>query len=128
MAREFTKEEGLQIINTIRQQIRDTAPATTLMSWGVSKMIATIHKDMPTLGLRVSGLLHKGWVYICYDYGTDTYIIYLYSVRGKLKKEITDVYCDELAEVIDTNIERGTMTDEQYHKRAFADSARKMKK
>lgn len=122
---DFTKDEVLEIVNTIREQIRMTTPTNVFWSWGVSKLFATMYNNMPTLALRVSGLLHKGWVYVSYDCGTDTYTVTLLSVQKKVKKTITEVYFDELGEIIDTNIERGTMSDKQYHKRAMADSAKK---
>ena len=80
-------------------------------SWGLSRRFATVYKNMPALGLRVSGLLHKGYVYICYNEGRDVY----------------EVYCDNLGFVLDGMIERDySMSDETYKGKALRDSAKKM--
>ena len=122
-----TSEERLSVAKTIDAQVRASVESVwAYFSWGVSKKIATEYNGMPALQYRVSGVYHKGWVFIAYNYGTDLYDITLVSVRGKVKNTITDVYADQLGFILDMYIERGTTDGETYAKRAFADSRAKM--
>lgn len=119
----------MRIANEINRQIRCSVTMSVQMSWGVSKRIATIYKNRATLALRVSGVLHKGWVYISLDEGRDCYVITLLSSDKKKVVSVRDeVYCEELGSVIDNLVERKEeWTDEQYEKLAMADSEQKMK-
>lgn len=121
------KEEVLAIAETINQQIGLTANIIVQLTWGVSKRLATIYKGMATLKLRVSGAIHKGWVYISLNQGTDTYEITLTDVHGNIKNELTDIYFDQLGTLIDSLVERpANMTDNEYAKIAMADSKKKL--
>lgn len=116
------------IAETIFSQIKATVEAPVFWSWGVSKVMYSTNDDMPALMLRVSGALFKGWVYVVYNEGLDTYIVKLVTVRHVVKKVVEDVYFDELGSLIDSLVERPcNATDEQYHKLAMADSAKKFK-
>lgn len=121
----YMKQEFLlKITNEINRQIRCGVTADVIMSWGVSKRIATIYKDRATLALRVSGVLHKGWVYISLDEGRDCYIVTLLSSDKNRVMEVRDeVYSEELGSVIDNLVERKKeWTDEKYKKLSWADS------
>lgn len=122
------QEFVLKIANEINRQIRCGVTVDVIMSWGVSKRIATVYKGMATLALRVSGVLHKGWVYVSLDEGRDCYIVTLLSVnKGKVLQVRDEVYCEELGSVIDNLVERkDEWTDEEYKKLAFTDSERKL--
>lgn len=71
-------------------------------SFGVSKIINLSNKG---LLLRVSARRHTGWVLITLN-GSDLYDVYLVNTLGRVKKEIKDVYGDELVDKIDDSIER----------------------
>lgn len=118
----------MRIANEINRQIRCGVTADIVMSWGVSKRIATVYNDKVTLALRVSGVLHKGWVYISLDEGRNCYVITLLSPDKKKVVQVRDeVYCEELGSVIDNLVERKEeWTDEEYEKLAMADSNMKM--
>jgi hypothetical protein len=122
------KEFLMQVANEINRQIRCGVTADVVMSWGVYKRIATVYNDMATLALRVSGVLHKGWVYVSLDEGRDCYTITLLSPDKKTVVGVRDeVYCEELGSVIDSLIERkDEWTDEEYKKLALEDSEKKM--
>lgn len=108
------------------RQIFASVDKWTYFSWGVSKRGYTTYKGMPALLMRVSGLLHKGWVYVCLNDASDLYEIYLVSVRGVEKKAVKGVYCDELGKMLDELIEKPyTMSNEVYGAKAMRDSARK---
>lgn len=119
----------MRVANEINRQIRCGVTMSVLMSWGVSKRIATIYENRATLALRVSGVLHKGWVYISLDEGRDCYVITLLSPDKKRVVSVRDeVYCEELGSVIDNLVEcKEDWTDEEYEKLAMADSDQKMK-
>lgn len=118
----------MKIANEINRQIRCGVTADVIMSWGVSKRIATVYQDRATLALRVSGVLHKGWVYVSLDEGRDCYVITLLSAdKSKVIKVRDEVYCEELGSVIDNLVERKEKwTDDMYKKLAFADSEMKL--
>ncbi len=118
----------MKIANEINRQIRCGATVDVIMSWGVSKRIATVYQDRATLALRVSGVLHKGWVYVSLDEGRDCYVVTLLSAdKSKVIKVRDEVYCEELGNVIDNLVERKEeWTDDMYKELAFADSKMKL--
>lgn len=120
-----TKEQRMAVATEIWAQIRATVSPFVYMSWGVSRKVADEYEGRPALSLRVSGVYHKGWAVISYDYGSDTYKVDLISIRGVVKKHFDDVYCDMLADLLDRHIERGYGSSEEYHKAAMADSQKK---
>lgn len=98
------------------------------MSWGIRQKAAIEYEGMATLALRVSGLRHKGWVYVSLNEGMDCYEVRLLNVaRTKVKRTLEEVYCDNLGEVLDGLIEKDpTLPDDKYRDKAMRDSARKM--
>ena len=119
----------MRIANEINRQILCGVTADIVMSWGVSKRIATVYGDKATLALRVSGVLHKGWVYVSLDEGRDCYIVTLLSAdKTKVISVRDEVYCEELGSVIDSLVERkenGRMMN--IRNWLFADSRQKLK-
>ena len=108
--------EVLAIANEINQQIGWSANLMIQLSWGVSKKAGFLYKDMPTLAMKVNGLLHKDWVYISLNEGRDTYEIRLMDGNKEIKL-VEDVYCDNLGIVLDNLIEKEISTsDEEYQK------------
>lgn len=73
----------------------------TLMSWGFNS--PKIIKD--GLQFKVQGFKHKGLVEVIYQHGIDLFKIRLVINENELVKEITEVYIDELTDVIDENVE-----------------------
>ena len=122
------KDYVMSVAKTIQEQLFWSIDKWTYFSWGVSRKVAMVYNDMPTLAIRVSGLRHKGWVFISLNEGMDCYEVRLLNVaQNKVKKTLEEVYCDNLGEVVDGLVERDPgLSDEQYSKRAMADSARKM--
>ena len=118
----------MKIANEINRQIRCGVTVDVIMSWGISKRIATVYQDRATLALRVSGVLHKGWVYVSLDEGRDCYVVTLLSAdKSKVIKVRDEVYCEELGSVIDNLVERKEeWTDDMYKELAFADSEMKL--
>ena len=122
------KEFIMATARTAEQQILWSINKWEYMSWGVRQKAAIEYEGMATLALRVSGAVHKGWVYVSLNEGMDCYEVRLLNVaRTKVKRTLEEVYCDNLGEVLDGLIERkAEWTDAQYKDKAVRDSARKM--
>ncbi len=125
---EMTASYINQVAKTINSQmLASVESAFVFWSWGVSRKFATTYKNMAALGLRVSGLLHKGFVYICYNEGRDVYEVYCVNMKGDIKNSNTEVYCDNLGFVLDCMIEKDpAMKEDTYKAKALRDSAKKM--
>ncbi|MES2589743.1 MAG: hypothetical protein V4622_12245 [Bacteroidota bacterium] len=73
----------------------------TLMSWGAHEWSAC---EDQWLRFQVNGHHHKGLVYIVLNYN-DTFKIYYTTPEGKIVDLTSEVYIDELVEVLDKRIE-----------------------
>lgn len=69
-----------------------------VFSWGFHRPMRL--PDDKGLAFRVNGFKHKGWVSVEYDEGKDLFDV----VIGD--KRITDVYIENLVDVIDFAVER----------------------
>lgn len=97
----------MQIADTIRQQLLATTPMNVICSWGaLHGFFATEYKDMATLVFKVNGRLFKGEVLISYN-EMDYYELYLKDANG-IRLVHPEVYFDQLGDIIDETIERGT--------------------
>lgn len=70
-------------------------------SWG-------FHNPKPlenALSFKVQGLLHKGWVLVQYNEGSDLFDIKLLNDQLKEVNCIVGVYVDQLIDVIDNAVE-----------------------
>jgi hypothetical protein len=85
--------------NDILQFLRQHGSA--FWSWGANGF--TSFKDR-ALVFRVNGHHHKGRVYIVLN-GADLFDVYLTSSQGNIKQTFTDIYIDELFDLLDTKIE-----------------------
>ena len=72
-----------------------------LMCWGARNFV---NMDGKALRFKVSGYLHKGLVYVTLN-GADLYDVHLVSTHGNLKETKTDIYFDDLSEMIDSMVE-----------------------
>lgn len=70
-------------------------------SWGFNSPKPTQNG----LAFKVQGFLHKGWVTIIYNEGTDLFDIKLLSNQLKEVKSIEGIYVDQLIYVIDDIVE-----------------------
>lgn len=115
------KEHVMSVVKTIIAQLIGTTSSDIIGSWGVSKVYAAqivrTHNEleitMAALVMQVDGFQFKGKVYVALDEGTDHYRIYG-EQDGVSKEYYSDVSFDELGEKLDTMIERGKMTVEEY--------------
>lgn len=100
------EEYVMEVVQTTKKQLMVLTPTPVLMSWGIEEFAATIYKEMPALGIKVNGRLHAGYVIIALN-GSDYYEVYLLNGKGVVC--INEEVCfDELGDVIDRAIERGT--------------------
>ena len=71
-------------------------------SWGFNTPVALENG----LQFNVQGFIFKGKVRVLYDDGSDTFIVRLLNADGSTKKEETEVYLDNLVDVIDGLVEK----------------------
>ena len=92
-----------QVAKTILSQIK-SLDSRAMWAWGAKDLIA-----MPDgLKFKTSGLCRwKGYVYVKYNQGTDLYDIQFFRLRKmevKMDYETTDIFCDKLVDVIDSQV------------------------
>ena len=118
------KEHVRCVVNTIFSQLLHTTPIDVINSWGISKMHATqvVKKvngedfTMAALVMQVNGFQFQGTLYIALDEGSDYYRIYGEN-DGTTKEYHHDIAFDELGDVLDSMIETGSMTKEEYQEK-----------
>ena len=116
-----------EVAKTINEQLFWSIDVPTYWSWGVSKKLFTYYNYMPSLMMRVSGVIHKGWVVISLNEASDAYEVRLLNVSKEEKAKYEDIYCDNLGSFIDGLIEKAPgQSMEEYGKLAKADSDKKM--
>ena len=92
------------VAQTILQQLKATS-SRKMLCWGSRQFIGMGNG----LKFKVSGLKFTGYVYVIYETGSDTYKVQLGVIRKGawvVKKEVNDVYWDNLGDVIDGLVER----------------------
>ena len=105
-----------QIAQTIIEQIRTVTPGAVFWSWGPSAFRAVRENQIQGINenylggllFYVRGMKHKGHVFVSLALN-DTYTVSIGNVvkgQMKLKKQINEVYFDELGAIIDELIER----------------------
>ena len=97
-------------LDTVKQREFDVAETERLLtltninvwySWGVSKIA---YYNSSTLSLFVNANHHQGWVVVTLSF-MDLYSYYLLNKDFTIKKEVHEVYFDELQTRIDKDIE-----------------------
>ena len=122
----YTNEQLKAVATTTLMKIKAGVSLWVYFSWGTDKLCFTEYNEMPTLMLRVSGVIHKGWVYVSLNEAQDLYEVRLLTYDYELQGEPhTEIFCEDLGPLIDRLVERGTCTDEEYEERAMADSKAK---
>jgi len=111
----FTTEELRENANYIIKIL--SSQKTIMWSWGARGFCVLDREGKKTLRMRVSGLKHKGYVYISLNEGTDLFEVYATTLQNVVKKENTRVYFDELVSVVDDIVEKGEMSKEEYSKK-----------
>jgi hypothetical protein len=105
-------EKQMSVAQTILTQIKlGHVPAKTgvracqgsyaMMCWG-ARQFTDIGGG---LTFKVSGRKVKGSVKVMYMDGSDTYDLHVFNTRGRELKYMHSVYCDQLAELIDDEVE-----------------------
>ena len=79
------------------------------MSWGVD--LESLECTDNALEFHVQGFIHTGNVRIVYIEVADVFQVSLYDEDGNETKRIDDVFLDNLAEVIDLNVENNKVDD-----------------
>jgi hypothetical protein len=120
------KNYCIDVANEISNQITAAIGVNGFFSWGVRSTAATEIGDNPALLLNVDGLLFSGYVSVELT-AADDYTVRFYSRNGKEIEKVEGLYCDNIGYYLDGRIEKDpTLTDDEYIKRAMADSDRKI--
>ncbi len=107
------EEYAIQVAQTAKEQLITMTPASVLMSWGIKEFTAMVYNGMPAFRIKVNGRLHTGYVIVALN-GSDYYEVYL--LHGITAVCVNEEVCfDELGDVIDRAIEKGT--DENEYKK-----------
>ena len=73
-------------------------------SWGSHAYTIDNKRNCRMFRMAVNGHHHKGHVYIFLN-GSDLFDVYLTTKMGTIKKVLTDLYNDQIVDVIDKEIE-----------------------
>lgn len=123
MTPEEKKAYCLSMARTIWKSIFCSATPPAVLSWGISRHIATWYNDMPALELRVQGMLYTGRVVTAYNEGSDYFEVYFLDADGRCTFQKTDICFDELGVLLDEHIERPAgMSDKDYHAKSMTKS------
>ena len=87
-------------VNELRNLLTHNKPI--FWSWGVEKFINYGNK---ILKFKTNGHHHKGNVYISVN-GSDLFNVVLTSIQNNIKEELTDIYFEDLVNILDIKIER----------------------
>jgi len=117
----LSKEHVRRVVNTIWSQLVATTSTDVIGSWGLSALSATqICKKingydlaMAALIMTVEGFAFQGQVYIALDEGSDYYRIY-FKNGTDLQEQRADIAFEELGSTLDSLIETGGLSEEQY--------------
>lgn len=120
----LSKEHVRRVVNTLWTQLITTTSPDVIGSWGVSGLWTTqIVKNingydlaMAALMMAVEGFSFQGLVYVALDEGSDYYRIYTKDGE-ELKEQHINVAFEELGQTLDSIIETGGMSEEQYQER-----------
>lgn len=120
--RQLSNDFVKNVDNVIWQQVKVSASPYVIGSWCVTQLYAqeitynNIH--MAALVMQVDGFNFSGFALVALNDGKDLYDIFTAETEdAELICHQTDVYCDSLAHALDTLIEKGDLTEEQYERR-----------
>lgn len=97
------KKHGCRELHEMDELVKLMARNRIVWCWGAKGW--TRYPNNKALRFRVSGMLHKGFVFLTVN-GSDLFDIHLTNLKGKIKKSITDVFVGDLINTIDSHVER----------------------
>lgn len=86
-------------------------------SWGAIEFHNVEYKGMQALRFPVNGFLHKGYVVVAYNGGSDAFEVYCLNEADEVVKSNDDVYLNELVSTIDSMVEKEGSNQEYDKKR-----------
>ena len=93
-----------------------------VLSWEPSDFEATSYNEMPGIKFKVrGGLFHRGDVIIVLNEKKDFYEVFFHDYEGREKSHIKDIFFDFLLNIIDTQIMKSCLSEEEL-KRLFRDN------
>lgn len=117
-----------EVAEVIFKQLFISIDKWVFFSWGMRVQSCAYYNGMPTLQMLVSGAVHKGWVFISLNEGTDSYEVRLLDNDKKsVLQTHTDIFCDNLGSFVDSLVERpSNLSDDEYKELADADTQAKL--
>lgn len=115
-----------EVVGNTQLQLFQTTEMDVINSWGISKLGATqvprrVNGEsyvMAALAMHVDGSLFKGKMLVALDEVTDYYRIYG-ETDGGLQEYYSDVAVEELGTTLDTMIETGGLSIEEYQEKVW---------
>lgn len=117
-----TRYSAQEVMKTARyvQEIFQTQ-WPVVFGWGYSQPTAVRFRNRKALCFHVNGFLHRGFVVVALNEGTDLFEVYtLDENRQVLPGEETEVYFDTLVDTIDRMVETSNANSLQYQKQVEA--------
>lgn len=115
----YSAQEVLEAARYVQQIFWMQWPV--VFSWGGSQPVAILFRKMKALRFHVNGFLHRGFIVVALNEGTDLFEVYkLDENRNVLPGEETEVYFDTLVDTIDRMVETSNANSLQYQKQVEA--------
>lgn len=93
---------GFRNFYSMSEFVKSVAVTTKVMSWGARGWTKMNDK---LLRFRVSANRHKGYIFIAVN-GSDLFDIWLTNLKGDIKCNFTDIYLEDVIDIIDEKIEK----------------------
>lgn len=109
---------------TILQQLALTTPLSVVYSWGITNKVATqieikvdgFKKTVAALMMDVNGSNYQGKLYVTMGKAKQTFDLYR-EQDGMLQEENENIAYKDLGQVLDTVIETGGLSQQEYLQR-----------
>ncbi len=97
------KKHGCRELHEMAELVKLMMQNRIVWCWGARGW--TRYPDNKALRFRVSGMLHKGFVFLTVN-GSDLFDIHLTNLKGVIKETKTDIFVGDLINIIDSMVER----------------------
>jgi hypothetical protein len=94
---------GCRPLEGVEDLVKAMMRNSIVWCWGTRGW--TIYPEKKALRFRVSGHLHKGFVFLTVN-GLDLFDIYITNLKGEIKQSKKDIYLEDMINVIDGMVER----------------------
>lgn len=99
---EFNPQKGYREFYSMRELVSTLSRLTIVWSWGAHNWT---QMSKYLLRFKVQAYRHKGYIFIAVN-GSDLFDVWLTDLKGNIKHTFTDIFIEDLVEVIDEKIEK----------------------